>query len=86
VGDRVPDSGPDGAIRMMTVRIEDYKEFGGTLYPTRFVQTFSDNARPNTMVFNEVIVNSDEPHEYPVPDTIREVFEAAAAAQDASGD
>ena len=86
IGDRVPDQGPDGKMRLMTVRIENYREFGGVLYPTRFVQTFSDNARPNTMNFNEIEVNADDEHDYTVPDSVRERFDSAKKAeQEAAG-
>lgn len=77
IGDRVPDSGPEGKMRVMTVRIEGYKEIEGTLYPTRFIQTFSDNSRPNTMIFTRIEINTDDEHDYTVPPAILDVYEQA---------
>lgn len=81
IGNRVPVTGPNNSLRDMTVRIEGYKEFGGVLYPTVFTQEFGNNVKPNKFTFTEMEVNVDDGHEYTVPDSIRERFDAAKDAE-----
>lgn len=80
IGTRVPVSGPKKSVRDMTVQILDYKDIGGVLYPTKFVQVFNNeqNTKPNEFVYSEIEVNVDDGHEYPVPDNVREIFEKSA--------
>ena len=84
IGNRVPVTGPNESLRDMTVRIDGYKDFGGVLYPTVFTQEFGNGVKPNTFVFTEIEVNVDDDYEYPVPESIREVFEAAKNAESES--
>jgi hypothetical protein len=80
IGTRVPVSGPKNTARDMTVQILDYKDFGGVLYPTKFVQKFNNepNTKHNVFVYTSIKINAEDAHEYPVPDTVRELFEKAA--------
>ena len=85
IGNRVPVSGPNNTMRDMTVRIQNYKDIGGVLYPTLFIQDFGGDTKPNRYEFTEIKVNVDDGHEFVVPDSIREVFEASeeeAAAEE----
>lgn len=79
IGNRVPVSGPNGTMRDMTVRILNYKEVGGTLYPTLFIQDVSGQEKPNRFEFTTLEINVEDGHEYPVPQSVRDAFEAAAA-------
>ncbi len=73
-------------MRDMTVRIQNYKDIGGVLYPTLFIQDFGGDTKPNRYEFTEIKVNVEDGHEFVVPDSVREVFEAseeeAAAAEE----
>lgn len=77
IGNRVPVTGPNETMRDMTVRIQNYKDIGGVLYPTLFIQEFGGGIKPNRYEFTDVKVNVDDGHEYPVPENVRAVFEAA---------
>lgn len=81
IGTRVPVSGPKNTVRDMTVQILEYKDFGGVLYPTKFVQKFNNepNTKHNEFVYTSIEVNVDDAHEYPVPDAVRDIFEKAAS-------
>lgn len=78
IGNRVPVTGPNNSLRDMTVRIKNYKDFGGVLYPTLFIQEFGGGIKPNRYEFIEIEVNVEDGHDYSVPDSIRQIFEAAS--------
>ena len=84
IGTRVPVSGQKNSIRDMTVQLLDYKDIGGVLYPTRFVQNFTneENTKPNEFVFSKIEVNVTDGHEYPIPDKVREKFQSSDDASD----
>ena len=84
IGTRVPVSGTKNSIRDMTVQILDYKDIGGVLYPTRFVQSFTNEkqTKPNEFVFSKIEVNVTDGHEYPIPEKVREKFESSDEESD----
>ncbi len=84
LGNRVPVTGPNGSMRDMTVRVQNYKEIAdGVLYPTLFVQDFGSEAPPNRFEFTEIEINVDDEHEYPVPENVRQLFDEVRAAEEA---
>lgn len=84
VGTQVPAMTDGGRIREMTLRISDYKDFGGVLYPTRMHQQVAGLETRNVYHFTAITVNTDDPHDYEVPEQIRQEWdEAKARAQQA---
>jgi len=88
VGTRVPTLGPGGKVREMMLRLAEYKDFGGVLYPTRLEQTFANAETVNAFIYQDVRVNVAEPHDYTVPTSVIEEFKAAVekAAEEPGAD
>lgn len=79
VGTQVPAMTDGGRIREMTLRISDYKDFGGVLYPTRMHQQVAGIDSRNVYHFTAISVNADEPHDYEVPEKIKREWDEARA-------
>jgi hypothetical protein len=60
VGSRTAVLHASGESRPLDVRLENYEEFGGVLYPTRMVQQFRGDTTASVFEFSRVRVNVDE--------------------------
>lgn len=72
-GTRVPVTSDNG-IREMTVKLFDYVDAGGVLYPSRIVQQFSGDTTKNEFRYTKIEVNTDDEHDYTVPEAIEQTF------------
>jgi hypothetical protein len=89
VGTRVPASS-DSGMRELTVRLLDYEEFGGVLYPTRVVQQFQGDPETNEFRYTKIEINTDDEHDYTVPEAVEQAFveadrRAAESGEDSDG-
>ncbi len=67
IGSRTAVLHSDREMRPLDVRLENYEEFGGVLYPTRMVQQFRGETRANVFEFNRVRVNTGEEFNWAPP-------------------
>lgn len=67
IGSRTAVLHADGDMRPLDVRLENYKEFGGVLYPTRMVQQFRGETGSNVFEFSRVRVNTGEEFDWTPP-------------------
>ena len=72
-GTRVPVTSENG-IREMTVKLYDYVDAGGVLYPSRIVQQFAGDTAKNEFRYTKIEVNAEDEHDYSVPAEIEQVF------------
>ncbi|USN99593.1 MAG: hypothetical protein H6810_02710 [Phycisphaeraceae bacterium] len=79
VGTRVPTTGKDNKPHEMMVRVGNYQEFGGVLYPTLVQQQFVGTDRTSEYRYTSIEVNVDDGHDYTVPDSIKAAYEEALA-------
>lgn len=86
LGTRVPTMGEGGRLREMMLRLLDYKDFGGVLYPTRLEQRFPNSDAVNSFTYTSVEVNVDSEQDFTVPDSIIEEFKAALEREKQEGE
>lgn len=79
VGTRVPTMGRDKQIREMTVRLGEYKPYGGVLYPTLLEQQFAGSPEISEYRYSKIEVNVEDDHDYSVPSIVVEQYEQALA-------
>lgn len=83
-GTRVPVTSDKG-MREMTVRLFDYVDAGGVLFPSRLEQQFKGDAAINKFDYTSIEVNADDEQDYTVPEAVEKVFAEIEARAEAGG-